>query len=324
MTSSNWSDTLRQYIQKWEAATLRGDLEDYWGDRPFENFISIEHVTTWDEYRAWVDELQGSWCFRGQRESSWPLYTSLDRAVFVEHSGANASGYFHLDRESEQRDLFLRFRERAPACIKDCPSADDLASWFALMQHHGVPTRLLDWTMSPDVAMYFALADESSEPHSAVWAIDLPWLRVTARQLLEPEEATPATDPTVSASNVNELLRYTDKPVVIPIEPSKLNERMIAQQGVLLCKLFHEQTFSQILMGMMIRTDVPQSTVIRKLMVDKRMRVDAIKRLRDLRIDGATLFRGIDGIGRSLKTDLEIKIREARAAAARERAAPWQ
>jgi len=55
--------------------------EQYIGDAPFPNFVLTEVANCWQDFLDWSSELQGSWCYRGQRESCWSLLTSLDRAV---------------------------------------------------------------------------------------------------------------------------------------------------------------------------------------------------------------------------------------------------
>ena len=97
--------------------------------------------------------------FRGHRDSCWTLSPAVKR------------GY---DSDGE-RNLTHRFRSRAGVRHERLPAYDDLASWLALMQHYGLPTRLLDWTRSPMVALFFALdgSHRIAEPTDAIhWILE--------------------------------------------------------------------------------------------------------------------------------------------------------
>jgi hypothetical protein len=309
-TPPDWSDRLREFLKGWNT---RDDA--YIGHNPFSNFVLTEEASSWDEFLAWLGELDGTWCFRGQRDATWYLDTSLDRAVKKEVSTPTSSGYWHLDREAEGRELLFRFQQQAHQYIPALPAAADLCSWFALMQHHGVPTRFLDWTKSAYPALYFAFEEEPPEAGCAVWAIDLEWLEAKARELLPEAPDLASEDSSVRAECVNGLLGQTEKPVIIRVDPAQLNARMVAQQGFFLCKLFHQATFSIILMGMMSNPKVadeptvPDHPVVRRLILKRELRIPFLKYLRTMNIHRASLFPGLDGFGQSLKLDLEIKVK---------------
>jgi len=308
---SDWFQQFNDFVKEFKAVMSgpdRGAQEPFHGDGPFDKFALTESVTSWDDFQKWLGELGDTWCFRGQREATWSLDTSLDRAVKVEF----VNGYDHLDRETEQDELLFRFQQQAHHHIDHLPLAEDLASWLALMQHHGVPTRLLDWTMSPYVALYFALIEAPQDDRCAVWAINLDWLNSRGHELIGLDAVMSVMrNIQTNGGNRYSSIPLTEQPVIVKVDPLRANERMVAQQGFFLCKLYHRATFSQILMSMMINPEVPDQPVLRKLTIDKRLRIEFLKQLRGMNIHSASLFPGLDGFAQSLKHDLEIKVKSA-------------
>ena len=65
-----------------------------------------------------------------------------------------------------------RFAQRAPTRHANCPMKGDLAAWLFLMQHYRLPTRLLDWTEGPLIALFFAVeGEEDAEKDGVLWAL---------------------------------------------------------------------------------------------------------------------------------------------------------
>lgn len=95
--------------------------------------------------------------FRGQSDKTWGLVPTLAR-----NSGV------HLNKESA---IYKRFLQNATQLIEHPP--EDEWGWLFLMQHHSAPTRLLDWTESPLVALYFCTSNvEHDAVDAAFWCLD--------------------------------------------------------------------------------------------------------------------------------------------------------
>lgn len=108
---------------------------------------------TWDEFKQQVgrDLLQnGAYVYRGQRDSSWNLRTTLHRTTIVRS----------IPDHKQYADFILpRVHEALEAWAGKAWNLADplgLAEFLAFLQHNGFPTPLLDWTYSPYVAAYFA------------------------------------------------------------------------------------------------------------------------------------------------------------------------
>lgn len=311
---AKWSHALRTFVERLETLKPHERIADeYSGEKGFQNFVLTEPATCWDDFLQWVNALEGgSWCFRGQREAVWSLTTSLDRAVFRHKVSENSASSYHLNRRLEELDLLFRFQQQAHQYLTHLPHSDDRASWLALMQHYGVPTRFLDWTMSPYVGMYFALEEEPvrEEKRSSLWAIDLAWLKKKAEQLVvSPFGKMASLTPISWANTVNELLQgFTkEQSVILPVNPYIGNDRLSSQQGLLLCKLFHEAPFYGLLMSMIINPNLTERPVVRKLEIRTENRIEFLRKLRTMNLHRLSLFPGLDGFGRLLKLDLELK-----------------
>jgi hypothetical protein len=102
------------------------------------------------------------WLFRGQADSRWKLQPSVQR------------GY----SQQQERYLTNEFRVRARSRYFSCPTSSDYPGWLALMQHYGLPTRLLDWSYSPLIAAFFSVHPDYAPPladsnrDACIWVLD--------------------------------------------------------------------------------------------------------------------------------------------------------
>jgi hypothetical protein len=145
--------------------------------------------------------------------------------------------------------------------------------------------------------------------------LDLEWLENKARELLPEAAGLAVDDHNARAETVNSLLSHTKSPVILRVDPLQLDTRVVSQQGFFLCKLFHQATFNQILIGMMSNPrvldepTVPAHPVVRRLVMKRELRITFLKNLQAMNIHKASLFPGLDGFGQSLRLDLEMKVK---------------
>jgi hypothetical protein len=231
---------------------------------------------------SWNEELglhRSNHAFRGRWDAADDLGTSLRRL-----GGNSATLEGHLLRS---------FRKYA---ARDAVPLDSLSTWLALGQHHGLPTRLLDWTYSPYVALHFATAKrEHYDRDGAVWMVDYVRAHERApqalREALEREGANLFT--TEMLGNVAESLREFDAlgdDFVVFVEAPSLDERIVNQYA---------------LFSLMSRVDASHDEWLakhpelgRRIVISAELKWEVRDKLDQANITERVLFPGLDGLSR--------------------------
>jgi hypothetical protein len=242
---------------------------------------NVIRLRSWEEYLSVIsDSPYQHWAFRGQRDASAPLYCALSRYLMA----------FGIDRRAwrAQEERILRvFKRKAIHFLDHVPHPDDDFEWLALMQDHGAPTRLLDFSWSPYVAAFFALHNTTVE--GVIWACN----PVQIEKQKEADLKDPGTYRKHFVAN--------SKPFVWLGEPHAMNQRLIAQSGTFLVPGILHESIEEILMSY----PNPKETVIKFILPADKIRDKGMRELYRMNITQATLFPGLDGLARSLAYELE-------------------
>ena len=256
-------------------------------------------IPTWQSFLDTVDPMvpttanQLSYIFRGQSVAEWNLSCSLLRALHATtHIHAIAAEQYSLQ---QFRSNALRF---APQ--EDIPPhlpAQPIMEWWSLMQHYGVPTRLLDLTGSPYVAAYFAC--------------ELNWNQDGAMYFMRRAPIEQSSPKQQKSQSSMEHLKYLLSPgaahAVRTYFPARVSDRFAAQQGLFLYSeniLADLQEDLEKLFEPSMKKSLEPSFA--KIIIKKEMKKEFMMKLRTMNVTAQTLFPGVDGLGRFVAEGIRI------------------
>lgn len=254
------------------------------------------NVDSWDDFGKTVLSLRyASWAFRGHSDARWPLESTLARRF------KNA----RIDRRAwpaQERRILRTFKRKANLFLEDIPADWDTLRWLAIMQHHGAPTRLLDFTWSPYVAAFFAL--ESASADAAIWAVNHPALSLPYKMItggrprtVDPHKWRLRADP----KNYEKYFVHNRLSFVAWDSPYIMNQRLIAQSGSFLVP----GTLAEPVEEILSRHPEPERVVVKFVLATGKLREAAMFELYRMNITHYTLFPGLDGLARSMGYEAE-------------------
>lgn len=250
-------------------------------------------LKTWDDAKRYLGALGSGWLYRGHGDAAWGLQSTLERNKGL------------LTASAAEDVVLRRFKRNAHSYLQPHHVPNDTLEWLALMQHHGAPTRLLDWTASPYVAAFFAFEEVVAAAGTcAIWAVDGSWCRLQGAQFIREKRSADiaalyAEGPTTwESEHFDEIFGSKPLPVVMPVEPYRRNERLTMQNGTFLCPGDVDRGFEGNFEG--YDSSVIERHLI-KIELPKSLREETLRDLRIMNITRATLFPGIDGFAQSLR-----------------------
>ena len=188
-----------------------------------ENWLDLHDKLFQPAWQPTINRFRAQLAFRGLSDAHYDLSTSLMRL---------GVGYDRLEKH-----LLRNFRKYAH---RDVVPDDSNWNWLTLAQHHGLPTRLMDWTFSPYVAMHFATANtEAFDRDGVIWAVDYVKVHAALPERLQNELKKEGADLfTVEmldrvAPGIDGLATPQDEPCLLFLEPPSIDDRVVNQYALL-------------------------------------------------------------------------------------------
>ncbi len=228
--------------------------------------------------------------FRGQRQE-WPLLPKFARSV-TQLQKADPDGIDHGWIRKVEARMFAEYKRRAlPRIAARTPQYD--LDWLAMAQHHGLETRLLDWTSNPLVALYFAVRDydpmipKKRRGRMVVWA-----LKVQHDQVVDPVSLR-------LPFNVNNTKIF---------RPSITSARIEAQQGWFTLHAFRADPRPFVPLEQNQRYAARRERI--NIKSDDVTHIRILSQLDELGINDASIFPDLDGLSRHINWSYEHRLKQ--------------
>ncbi|MDX5436863.1 MAG: FRG domain-containing protein [Pontibacter sp.] len=235
---------------------------------------------SWDDS---ISRFRSSFIYRGTWNKSYDLSTSIMRI---------GSKYAELEPH-----LLRNFRKYA---YNNSAPGDSIWNWLAVAQHHGLPTRLLDWTYSPYVALHFATADlDKYDMDGCVWCVNYvksrEYLPTPLRNALQEEGSNVFTPEMLEpvAPSFKSLKSFKEEDYVLFLEPPSLDARIVHQYALFSMMSDVKAELSQWL------TKHPD--LYFRVIIPKELKWEIRDKLDQANITERVLFPGLSGLSEWLK-----------------------
>ena len=246
------------------------------------NWTELQELLFRDSFNQDIDRIRSPYIYRGLSDIEFALKTSLMRL------GGNFERLeFHLLRN------FKKY-----AFNPEIASNTDW-EWLALAQHHGLPTRLLDWTYSPYAALHFATANiEKFHIDGVIWALKYEGLSLNLPQRLRHMLETVGSN-SFTAEMLNDVydniqqISSDEEDFVVAFEPPSLDARIVNQYAV-----FTFMSRAEALLDDWLQ-DKPE--LYFRIRIPADLKWEIRDRLDQLNINERVLFPGYEGLSKWLK-----------------------
>ena len=258
------------------------------------NWTEIK-INDWKDFTSALENLQlerdwlSHWAFRGQSDSSWTLKPTILRQL--ERHGIGRQMGIRFER-TILREFFAKAHLFENFITRDFKEGNALVT-FSLMQHYGASTRLLDWTRSPYVALYFAINNNFSKD-GVIYLFNQTLLNeITKDDYYKKED--------------NLFSEENDSNFIMTLMSNFETRRSSSQQGIYSVAANIDKDHATLIHSAFLEKNVNGKLYSCKLIIDKEVKHEFLARLNKLNLKADQLFPDIYGFTNSLNDLLEIR-----------------